>query len=393
MTSHTDPLGHKTDYSYDTSGNLLTTRQEMNGQVPDLVTNYTYVEPGSGSPLPVGTPLSVQDPDLNLTTYSYYTDTTKSSFGQFYQVVNAAQSLQQTTTYAYDPVTGNLTSATDPLGYATTYAYDNLNEVTQITQPSPGGTQAAPVWLFAYAGGKMHSATDPRTNTTTYGYDGRGRLQTVTQPATNWNGTGYYYPAIWTYTYDSFGQLTQLKNPDGQTTAYGYDVHGNELTETLPDPATGLPDSGSPIWTYTYDHLGNMLTSEDPNQNTTTYGYDSLLRLTTITAPSVAAGVAVTSMGYNNDDQVTQSTDPMSRVTQYGYDNAGRLTLVTDPLPGGSQAASTTAYTYDNNGNVLSTTIPSGTTSYQYDDLGRLIKTTQPTARRVKFPSPTRPLI
>jgi YD repeat-containing protein len=78
---------------------------------------------------------------------------------------------------------------------------------------------------------------------------------------------------------------------------------------------------------YTYDTAGNKLTMSD-NQatpaGTTTYAYDNLDRLTSV-------------------------TDPASALTTYGYDAAGNRTTVT-------KAGSTVTSTYDALNRLLSDT-------------------------------------
>jgi len=67
--------------------------------------------------------------------------------------------LNQITQFTYDPVTGNLMTATDPLNQTTTIAYNGF--------------------------GQPASVTDPLTNTTMLTYDAVGNLETVTDPLGN----------------------------------------------------------------------------------------------------------------------------------------------------------------------------------------------------------------
>ena len=40
-------------------------------------------------------------------------------------------------------------------------------------------------------------------------------------------------------------------------TAYTFDAFGNQVSQSLPDPANGKQDSGSPKTTFTYDAMGD----------------------------------------------------------------------------------------------------------------------------------------
>ena len=96
-----------------------------------------------------------------------------------------------------------------------------------------------------------------------------------------------------------------------------------------------------------YGTLDNQV---DAKLTTTKYGYDDLLRLTTVTG------------NVGGTDVNTQDT-----LTQYFYDVADNLTQVTSPNN------STTTFTYDDLGNLLQeTSADRGTTIYSYDEAGNV---------------------
>jgi YD repeat-containing protein len=96
---------------------------------------------------------------------------------------------------------------------------------------------------------------------------------------------------------------------------------------------------------------------------TTTYGYDSLERLSSTTN---GAG-AITGDAYNLDNQLTTLTYPNTRTVTYGYDNSGNVTSVTDWL------GHTTNYTYDDDSNIASEGLANGVTSAStYDNSDQL---------------------
>lgn len=75
---------------------------------------------------------------------------------------------------------------------------------------------------------------------------------------------------------------------------------------------------------HNFNAAGLQTSTVDRNGNTTSYGYDGSLRLTSITDPM---GL-VTSFVYANN-RVSTITDPSGRVTKLAYD--GNLTSITDP--------------------------------------------------------------
>jgi YD repeat-containing protein len=71
------------------------------------------------------------------------------------------------------------------------------------------------------------------------------------------------------------------------------------------------------------------------------------------------------------DDASTSETDDIT--TTYAYNDLAQLTTVTDPL------SHSTTYTYDNLGRKLTeTNAESGATSYEYDVSGRMTSLTDP---------------
>jgi YD repeat-containing protein len=128
---------------------------------------------------------------------------------------------------------------------------------------------------------------------------------------------------------------------------------------------------------YTYDLNGNRITMTDPT-GTTTYVYDALNRLTSITNPSGE----ITSYTYDAAGRRTGMTLPNGLTTSYQYDTAGRLLDLIHQIGATNVAAFN--YTYDNVGNRTSMTDEYGTHNYAYDQLYRLIQATHP--------QPTNPL-
>ncbi|MCL4449092.1 MAG: hypothetical protein M1152_05330 [Actinobacteria bacterium] len=76
------------------------------------------------------------------------------------------------------------------------------------------------------------------------------------------------------------------------------------------------------------------------------------------------------------DKHASPSDPPSLYTTTYTYNNAGELASTTTPPTPASPSGITTSYTYDKDGNVLSVTTPSGTTTYQYNKDDQLASVT-----------------
>ncbi len=134
-------------------------------------------------------------------------------------LIHAQESPQNTTVLLEYDAEGNPTKVTDPRGQITELTYNELHQQYSASRPAPVTGAARPVVTteFTYRG-ELKSLTDPR------------KLQTTAKV----NG---------------FGETTLLTSPDtGQTTS-------------------------------TFDANGNILTSTDARNITTTYRHDALNRL------------------------------------------------------------------------------------------------------------------
>ena len=154
-------------------------------------------------------------------------------------------------------------------------------------------------------------------------------------------------------------------------TDYEYDATGNLFRVTAPSNN----DAGTrPMTTYGYDSLGRVTSVTDPLTHVTTYTYDNLDRVLTVTLPKPTPASPlnfVTTYSYDNWDApsgllFTHVTDASGRVTRQGYDRYGRLVQSKDALN------NVTTYTYT--GGLLTSIrdANNNVTGYRYDGRRRL---------------------
>jgi RHS repeat-associated protein len=128
---------------------------------------------------------------------------------------------------------------------------------------------------------------------------------------------------------------------------------------------------------YTYDAASNRIGFTDPESGSTTYAYDTLNRLTTLTPPSAFSGGSSFGFSYDALSRRTQMTRPNGVTTNYTYDNLSRLLSVLHQDGGGTIDGAT--YTMDAAGNRTAKTnhLSGLTSSYAYDSIYELTQVTQ----------------
>src|SRR6266567_3467715 len=424
----TDPLGNVTTNTYDGNGNLLTvTTPAPNGSTAASVTTFTYD--------PKGQLLTIKDPLNNVTTLTYYptglintiTDAQQNPTTYTYdphgnrKTVTDAMSNQTTfdydtgdrlktitypgstgtTVFGYD-YRGRRISVTDQNTKTTNYTYDDANRLITVTDASI----PANVTTYGYdTENNLTSIQDANNHSTSFNYDAFGRVTKTTFPS-GYIET-YSYDAdgnlqtkldrknqLITYTYDQLNRLTQKLYPDSTTVNYTYD-NDSRLTQVT-DPTgtyqftfdnmgrlTNTTTSyafltGRNFTTsYAYDAASNRTGFTDPESGATSYVYDTLNRLQTLTPPAAFTATGNFGFTYDTLSRRTQMTRPNGLKSIYAYDNLSHLLSVLHQS--GSTTLDGAAYGVDNAGNRTSRTPqPSGTTTnFGYDNIYQLLNATQ----------------
>lgn len=151
--------------------------------------------------------------------------------------------------------------------------------------------------------------------------------------------------------------------------------------------------------TYTYNKNGQIVSKVDQLGNTTTYQYDSLSRLLTMTLPNglqskntydlknritkreiiAPTKTLSTRYVYDNDDRIIEEIDDNNYSTHYAYNELGQVVSMTD------KKGIITTYTYDYRGKVLSETVAGKTTQYAYNIIGKMNKMIDPNGNQTLY--------
>jgi RHS repeat-associated protein len=227
-------------------------------------------------------------------------------------------------------------------------------------------------WVeFSYdSSDRVTQAWDNIGRAASYTYDGSGRLWKVTDTA----------GGLTEYTYDSSHRMLTVKDARGIVFLTNqYDSNGRVILQTQADSSTYQ-------FAYTLDGSGKVTQTvvTDPRGNTRTVTFNSN-GYTLSDTSGCCGGLAYTIERQTGTNFVTNKTDPLGRETTYDYDSLGNVTSVTE-LDGTSDEV-TTSFTYEPTFNLLaSVTYPlNRTTSYAYDSKGNLTSVTDPLSHQVTF--------
>ena len=207
--------------------------------------------------------------------------------------------------------------------------------------------------------------TDPESGSTTYAYDTLNRLQTLTPPSAY--GTGNFG-----FSYDALSRRTQMTRPNSVSSIYAYD-NLSRLTGVLHELSGSTIDGAS----YTLDNAGNRTAKTDQRTAVTTnYGYDNIYELQSATQSGTTTenytydpvGNRLTSLGVANYTNNTSNELTSTSNATYTYDYNGNTLTKSD-------STGTTNYAWDYENRLTSVTLPGGggTVSFKYDPFGRRI--------------------
>ena len=212
----------------------------------------------------------------------------------------------------------------------TRHQYDILGRVIQTTEPDGGVT-------FTEYDGLTTLVADPLDHTTQQEKNGLGQVVKTTDAR---NATLLFF-------HDSFGNLSETVDAQGNRVTIGYDLRGRKISMNDPDMGN---------WTYRYNVLGELVQQIDAKGQVTTLAHDALGRMTQRNEPGMTSTWQwdIAAMGIG---KLAQFSANNGHSRSYGYDAFGRL-IVVETIIDSSVFSLTTQY--DNFSRVLKTIYPTG---------------------------------
>ncbi len=243
-----------------------------------------------------------------------------------------------------------------------TYAYGTLASSQYLTSAGAPLSFKSIEYTVDPGTGLVTGSTNTDGLVTAYGYKRWGALESLTPPGEN--STTYTYTPATLSTFASVGLTT-----GGVTTIYEYDRLGR-----LRRTQRTLPGAGCVEQLVGYDQVGRKAQEMTwhacgAGSASTYFWYDSLGRITTITAPDAQQ----TTMSYTGNRFTTRTSNlsGLPVTTREERDLLGRLVRVTEnytPPAGGV----TTSYTYDAGDRLTSVAAGAQTRIFTYDHRGFL---------------------
>jgi RHS repeat-associated protein len=372
VTGATGQRPQTTTYTYDSSGNQLTSTNSLGktlGYSFDGAGNYAGSTDSSGRRVKMttdalGRATSALMDDGTTNTFTYdaagrqiartdaqgrVTATKRDALGRVIETVFPDGTSKKT---EYDAA-GQVIAEIDELGHRTTILYDDANR--KITRRDSLGAE----WVTTLdVAGRQLSETDALGRTTRFERDALGRLTRLVYPNGSAESTNYATQG---------DELIQFKtDPLGRITRYEYDPLGN-LTAVI-DPLNGRTE-------YVYDEVGHQVSQKDANGRVTRYEYDAAGRKVATILPSGSRST----IEYDGDGRIIMTTDFSGARTRLEYDPIGQL--VAKRFDDGSSYI----YTYTLGRLVETLTDSRGTTRYTYDARDRLLSRTDPDGQKITY--------
>ena len=278
----------------------------------------------------------------------------------------------------------NLTYNICQNGSSAHYEYDDMNNCTKMVFDPNDGINGPTEVSMTYEStfNKIKSITDAKNNSYYFTYDyedasyesDSGNLMKVVLPEVSYNGSNVN--PEYRFTYNEYGQIETIINPDSIVTFYSHDSLGRVNSITF-DYGSSSQCKNIEI-SYSYDKYGNIDVVTTPTGEEIDYDFDKLSRLAQIqdqlghiTQYQYSAWGKVKKIQAQLGDEFNEDT---AYTVEYGYGVSNMLTSVTNSL------GYTSFFRYDKSGNTSAIIDPEGRdavnqyqTKYHYD--ARSLKT------------------
>ena len=264
--------------------------------------------------------------------------------------------LQREQSYQYDPKFSQLIRSVDADDFETNITLDDNGNALTVTDPLGG--QIVSTYNDQ---GQLLTRSDKNENIMSYSYDSFGRVERMTDP------NGIITRLVLSPEGNVFVRVEAEGTPEERRITMGYDAMNRMIIETEADGGSRGME---------YNKSGDLTFAEDATGIAVSYRYDSLDRLVSINDPALG----LTVMEYDADGNMVQMTDALGEATQVTYDAESRVTGYVDA------AGQLRSFDLDNRDNIFAITdARANTTQMQYDELDRPVSIENPNGEIWQF--------
>ncbi|PIE31154.1 hypothetical protein CSA57_00010, partial [candidate division KSB3 bacterium] len=251
--------------------------------------------------------------------------------------------------YGGDPSSPQLLSVSDSLGQSLEFAYDSTNGffLRELRQVDSGR-----VWHFQQDGGHLVQVDKPDGTSLVYRYDDTNSPAALTEIQDQDGVT------LASYSYDGWGRVNHLEYTGGTNSR---DIHydptsGSYYSRRVTDSLGHIEDYGGDMVKW---RMLTTLYSDRDSTEYSLYDYNNKNQLSKHTRN----GRETVYENYNsnhNPGRITEASGtPLARATSYSYDSRffNRISRISTPSPNSPGNDRVTDNTYDDAGNLLSSTV------------------------------------
>lgn len=322
----TSPEGYQTHMIYDSSDRLIRV-VKTSGHKDERITAFEYDKAGN----------IIRETDCNGNSVRFEYD----SMNRRIKMIDREGGI----TRLYYDAAGNVIKHISPQnydpskdnGHGTIYLYDSMNRLKEVWNALGYNIEKNDY----NEAGQLIKKTDATKGGIEYIYDIGGRIKKVFTMGAKIKGK-----ASQEYTYDALGNITGIRDGEGNYTQYNLDLWGRVKEIIKADES---------IERYSYDYAGNITSATDGNGNTTEYKYNSLNLLSQIKDP---AG-SVMNYRYDLQGRLAQEEDRNGNIIEYLYNMDDNIIQRKEVNSGIMEQ-----YRYNLDGSLMSAT--SGSTTYSY---------------------------
>ncbi|MDP3139664.1 MAG: DUF6531 domain-containing protein, partial [Burkholderiaceae bacterium] len=353
LMASVDPRGNRTEYEYDTVGNLRLTRHPS-GRTMERSHFNAYGQPGKIKDARGLYALFRYDAKGNLL------DTVRLKAGVGAAIdpaahVPTAGDIVARTRHGWDVASGRLLYTTQVRDFATgegpsvEYGYDPLgyhvNRLTRRGDLNDDGviatSEADSADLAVDALGRVTGGIDQRWERYTTEYDDHGRVRSHVE-ATGSRADFRYdaggKPVQETLSVTHGGVLRQLRSA-----AHEYDVAGRRVRTT---------GTGGAVVQFEYDAAGNLVRQTDPDGRAMVWHYDEMNRVAVV--EDAEGNEMVSDLDVDGRPLgITDANGLTTRQTYWDSSRDGRLRRVEAPRASGFSGGRAVEYDYDEAGNAI----------------------------------------